>query len=135
MTFQAAFKVFTKELRRDKGLYRAYQANIAMAYYGCAYWEGSRDSSAKRHAIGNRAADHFLKLLLTDCLIPDTNGFLVRYEDVAPYIKEAGQPDVQQLKPKMPSFADVTRDVQFMTVDEGNKAFVVYSNIARHFGR
>ena len=39
----------------------------------------------------------------------------------------------QQLKPKMPSFADVTKDVQFMTVDEGNKAFVVYSNIARHF--
>ena len=35
---------------------------------------------------------------------------------------------------KMPSFADVTKDVQFMTVDEGNKAFVVYSNIARHFG-
>ena len=63
--FQDAFKVFTKTLRRDKGLYRAYQANIAMAYYDCAHWEGSRDSSAKRHAIGNRAADHFLKLLLT----------------------------------------------------------------------
>ena len=41
----------------------------------------------------------------------------------------------QQLKPEMPSFADVIKDVQFMTVDEGNKAFVVYSNIARHFGR
>jgi hypothetical protein len=65
MTFQEAFKVFAKELRRDKGLYRAYQANIAMAYYDCAHWEGSRDSSAKRHAIGNRAADYFLKLLLT----------------------------------------------------------------------
>jgi len=65
MDFQEAFKVFTKTLRRDKGLYRAYQANIAMAYYDCANWEGSRDSSAKRHAIGNRAADHFLKLLLT----------------------------------------------------------------------
>lgn len=64
MTFQEALKVFTKELRRDKELYRAYQANIAMAYYDCAHWEGSRDSSAKRHAIGNRAADHFLKLLL-----------------------------------------------------------------------
>jgi len=35
---------------------------------------------------------------------------------------------------EMPSFADVTKDVQFMTVDEGNKAFIVYSNIARHFG-
>lgn len=42
--------------------------------------------------------------------------------------------DKQQLKPKMPSFEDVTKDVQFMTVDEGNKAFVVYSNIAQHFG-
>ena len=64
MTFQEAFKVFTKELRRDKELYRAYQANIAMAYQDCAHWEGSRDSRAKRHAIGNRAADHFLGLLL-----------------------------------------------------------------------
>jgi len=65
MTFQEAFNVFAEELRRDKELYRAYQANIAMAYYDCATWKGSRDSSAKRHAIGNRAADHFLKLLLT----------------------------------------------------------------------
>jgi len=65
MDFQEAFRVFAKTLRRDKGLYRAYQANIAMAYYDCARWEGSRDSSAKRHAVGNRAADYFLKLLLT----------------------------------------------------------------------
>jgi len=65
ISFQDAFKVFTKRLRRDKGLYLAYRANIAMAYQDCAHWEGSRDSSAKRHAIGNRAADHFLKLLLT----------------------------------------------------------------------
>jgi len=65
MKFQEAFKVFAKELRRDKGLYLSYKANIAMAYYDCADWEHSRDSSAKRHAIGNRAADHFLKLLLT----------------------------------------------------------------------
>jgi hypothetical protein len=47
---------------------------------------------------------------------------------------ELAATDSQQLKPKMPSFADVTKDVQFMTVDEGNKAFVVYSNIAQHFG-
>ena len=65
MNFQEAFKVLSRVLRRDKSLYQAYQANIAMAYYDCANWEGSRDSSAKRHAIGNRAADHFLKLLLT----------------------------------------------------------------------
>jgi hypothetical protein len=64
MNFHQAFKVFTKTLRRDKSLYQAYQANIAMAYFDCARWEGSRDSSAKRHAIGNRAADHFLSLLL-----------------------------------------------------------------------
>jgi len=65
MNFQQAFKVFTKELRRDKSLYLVYQANIAMAYFDCAHWEGSRDSFKKRHTIGNRAADHFLKLLLT----------------------------------------------------------------------
>ena len=64
MTYQEAFKVFTKELQRDKDLYRAYKDNIAMSYQDCAHWEGSRDSLAKRHAIANRAADHFLKLLL-----------------------------------------------------------------------
>jgi len=42
---------------------------------------------------------------------------------------------VQQLKPKMPSWADITKDIQFMTVDEGNKAFLVYDIIARHIGR
>ncbi len=65
MTFQEAFEVFTKTMRRDKSLYQAYQANIAMAYYDCADWEGSRDSSAKRHAIGNRAANYFLKHFLS----------------------------------------------------------------------
>ena len=65
MSFKDTFKAFTKELRRDKDLYRTYQANIAMAYQDCAHWENSRDSLAKRHTIGNRAADHFLKLLLT----------------------------------------------------------------------
>jgi hypothetical protein len=64
MVFQEAFKVFTNELRRNKELYCAYQAIIAMAYYDCANWEGSRDSLAKRLAIGNRTADYFLKLLL-----------------------------------------------------------------------
>ena len=47
MSFKDTFKTFAKELRRDKVLYRVYQANIAMAYYDCANWEGSRDSSAK----------------------------------------------------------------------------------------
>lgn len=64
VSFQEAFKVFVKELRRDKGLYRTYKANIAMAYQDCAHWEKSRDSVAKRHTIGNRAAEHFLQLLL-----------------------------------------------------------------------
>jgi len=64
MKFQEAFQVFTKTLKKDKALYQAYQANIAMAYYDCARWEGSRDSSVKRHAIGNRAATYFLDLLL-----------------------------------------------------------------------
>jgi len=64
MTFQKAFKLFQKTLREDKGLYLAYQANIAMAYYDCANWEKSRDSFAKRHTIGNRAAKYFLDLLI-----------------------------------------------------------------------
>jgi hypothetical protein len=64
MTFQKAFKVFTKTLRSDPSLYVAYQANIAMAYYDCSRWEGSRDSSRKRHTIGNRAAKYFLDLLI-----------------------------------------------------------------------
>ena len=64
MNFKKAFKVFTKELRTDKGLYQAYQSNIAMAYFDCAHWEHSRDSNKKRRAIGNRAADHFLGILL-----------------------------------------------------------------------
>lgn len=64
MFFKEAFSIFTKELRRDKSLYQSYKANIAMAYYDCARWEGSRDSLKKIHTIGNRAADHFLKLLL-----------------------------------------------------------------------
>ena len=64
MEFQKALKVFQKTLRKDKGLYQSYLANIAMAYFDCANWEKSRDSSAKRHAIGNRAAKYFLDLLL-----------------------------------------------------------------------
>ena len=64
MTFQKAFKVFTEELRNDEGLYQAYQSNIAMAYVDCGGWEGSRDSYKKRHEIANKAAHHFLKMLL-----------------------------------------------------------------------
>ena len=66
MKFQDAFKVFQKALKKDKSLYMAYQANIAMAYYDCAYWEGSRDSRMKRRAIGNRAAKYFLDLLIKE---------------------------------------------------------------------
>lgn len=65
MNYQKAFKVLIKELKRDEGLYLAYKANIAMAYFDCAHWEKSRDSSKKLHTIGNKAADHFLKLLMT----------------------------------------------------------------------
>ena len=68
MTFQQAFKKFCSTLRRDKGLYQAYQANIEMAYFDNAHWCGSRDSYKKRHEIGNKAADYFLNLLLAKSL-------------------------------------------------------------------
>lgn len=64
MTFQQAFKKFSETLRRDKGLYISYQANIAMAYVDNARWCKSRDSYKKSHEIGNKAADYFLNLLL-----------------------------------------------------------------------
>jgi len=64
MKFQEAFKVFVKELKKDPELYQAYKANLAMAYYDCSHWEGTRDSHKKRHAIGNRAAEYFLQQLL-----------------------------------------------------------------------
>ena len=67
---------------------------------------------------------------IVDCWMAERTVF----EDAPQETVEQNGHFAQQLKPKMPSFADVTKDVQFMTVDEGNKAFVVYSNIARHFG-
>ena len=65
MTYQSAFKKVIKELGEDKGLYIAWHANIAMAYVDVGGWEKSRDSYKKRHAIANKAATHFLNLLLT----------------------------------------------------------------------
>lgn len=57
--------MFVRTLREDQDLYRVYKDNLAMAYYDCANWEKSRDSSAKKRAIGNRAANYFLQLLLS----------------------------------------------------------------------
>lgn len=64
MKFKKAFKVFTKALREDKGLYVAYQSNIAMAYVDSAREEATRDSYKKLHMIANNAAHNFLKQLL-----------------------------------------------------------------------
>ena len=62
--FQKAFKVFCRTLRRDKGLYQAYEANIAMAFVDEGHRQGSRDSYRKRHAVANQAAKNFLDLLI-----------------------------------------------------------------------
>jgi predicted RNase H-like HicB family nuclease len=56
-------KVFS-ELRKDKGLYQAYKANIAMAYIDISGIVGSRDSYKQRHNIANAAAKYFLDLLI-----------------------------------------------------------------------
>lgn len=63
--FQQAFKVFTSELMKDKDLYRAYHANLAMSYYDNANWNNSRDSHKTKLQIGNDAATYFLKLLFS----------------------------------------------------------------------
>ena len=58
-------------------------------------------------------------------------------------IKEAGQPDVQQLKPKMPSEEDcwniVTNGIEFSddfarTEEAHDVTKIVYGYIAQHFG-
>lgn len=88
---------------------------------------------------GLYALEYFADLLNGDCslneTISDLRGLIGSKYDSRRAAERVVQNVhiAQQLKPEMPSFADVTKDVQFMTVDEGNKAFVVYSNIARHF--
>jgi hypothetical protein len=62
--FHKAMDIFRKSLLNDKDLYRGYKANLAMAYYDNAKQLKSRDSSAKRMEIGNKAAEYFLWLLL-----------------------------------------------------------------------
>jgi len=61
--FQKALKVFIRTLKKDKNLYQAYHANLAMAYFDNANWNKSRDSYQKKLNIGNDAATYFLKLL------------------------------------------------------------------------
>lgn len=61
--FKEAFDVFTEELRKDEGLYIAYQANIAMSFYDACQGAGYR--FPELHKISNIAADNFLKLLLS----------------------------------------------------------------------
>ncbi|MDD5519166.1 MAG: hypothetical protein PHV98_07435 [Candidatus Omnitrophica bacterium] len=58
-----AVKWLTWQLRKDKGFYIAYQANIAMAFKD----EYSRsvkpeDTQIDLHGIANRAADNFMNL-------------------------------------------------------------------------
>lgn len=58
-----------KKLREDPELYRAYQANIAMAFKD-EYYNYKKTSRAKylnrrdMHAVANNAAINFLNLLI-----------------------------------------------------------------------
>lgn len=61
--FKEAFDVFTEELRKDEGLYIAYQANIAMSFCDACYGAGYLFPDL--HKVANIAADNFLKLLLS----------------------------------------------------------------------
>jgi hypothetical protein len=71
MNVQEAIKALQRALKRDKGYYESWKANIAMAYRDTEGWY--KANSKKRYLnkkdkrlIANDAADYFLKLLIRD---------------------------------------------------------------------
>ena len=64
-----AIKTIVKELKRDPAYYISWQANIAMAFQDEMHWAGYKLPDL--HAIANRAADNFLKLLMAP--IPESD--------------------------------------------------------------
>lgn len=62
MVYSQAFDVVSKNIRRDKGLYIAWQSNIAMSFYDVML---NRDYRfPELHKLCNEAADNFLNNLL-----------------------------------------------------------------------
>ena len=67
ITFVNAFKVFAKELRKDKELYYSYQSNIAMAFNDEVRRKNHKYlSNEKLHEVSNTAAKNFLNLLIRE---------------------------------------------------------------------
>ena len=62
MVYSDAFDVVAKNILRDKGLYIAWQSNIAMSFYDAMINCGYR--FPELHKICNDAADNFLNILL-----------------------------------------------------------------------
>lgn len=62
ISFEEAFKVFQKTLRKDKALYLAYKSNIAMSFYDVLTNEGYRLPGLQ--FLCNKAANNFLQLLI-----------------------------------------------------------------------
>ena len=64
MKYQEAIKKVKSELHKDKELFYAFQANIAMQFVDENRRQGSRDSYKKVHGVANEAAKNFLNLLI-----------------------------------------------------------------------
>lgn len=67
--YQKALEVVIEELRKDKGLWEAFQANIAMSFVDSARWYREANNNKRAlsrgdiHVIANEAATNFLYLL------------------------------------------------------------------------
>jgi hypothetical protein len=64
-----ATNTFIDLLKRDKALFEAYQANIAMSFVDSAIWYKRKHqkrvlSNKDIHKIANEAATHFLNMLI-----------------------------------------------------------------------
>lgn len=64
MKYQDAVKKVMSEIRKDKELYYAFQANIAMSFVDENRRLGSRDSYKKVHLMANQAAKNFLDMFI-----------------------------------------------------------------------
>ena len=62
ISFQDAFYVFARTLRKDKGLYIAYQANIAMSVMDAITNDGIRFPQLQ--ILCNKGAKNFLNMLI-----------------------------------------------------------------------
>lgn len=64
--FVKGMEIVTKSLREDEGYFRAWQANIAMAFVDEARRQKARIGFGTLHNIANTAATNFLNLLIKE---------------------------------------------------------------------